>query len=182
MRGAAPRSFVHMIVCSKRAGDGLRNVEYCCGGSGMKVAHDETVACEREGEVVSPFSPSMPSNARVLVLALCALCASAFVLPPAAPAVARSAAAAVASAADIRMDQDDKKAKAAKYKLKSSRSATKRFKVTSTGKLLRHFAGKAHLLRKKRPQRQTKLRRVGSVNDRDLDTYQRLLLVVPKRK
>ena len=117
---------------------------------------------------------------RVLVLALCALCAS--VLPPAAPAVARSAAAAVASASDIRMDQDDKKAKAAKYKLKSSRSATKRFKVTSTGKLLRHFAGKAHLLRKKRPQRQARLRRVGSVNDRDLDTYQRLLLVVPKRK
>jgi large subunit ribosomal protein L35 len=129
---------------------------------------------------ISQFS--FMGSVRVLVLALCALCASAFVLPPAAPAVARSAAAAVASAADIRMDQDDKKAKAAKYKLKSSRSATKRFKVTSTGKLLRHFAGKAHLLRKKRPQRQTKLRRVGSVNDRDLDTYQRLLLVVPKRK
>ena len=64
--------------------------------------------------------------------------------------------------------------------MKSNRSAAKRFKVTSTGKLLRHFAGKAHLLRKKRPQHLAKLRRVGQCNDAELDTYQRLLLVVPK--
>ena len=62
------------------------------------------------------------------------------------------------------------------------RSAAKRFKVTSTGKLLRHYAGKAHLLRKKRPQHLQKLRRVGQCNDAELDTYQRMLLVFPKKK
>ena len=61
-------------------------------------------------------------------------------------------------------------------------SAAKRFKVTSTGKLLRHYAGKAHLLRKKRPQHLQKLRRVGSCNDAELDTYQKMLLVFPKKK
>ena len=59
-------------------------------------------------------------------------------------------------------------------------AAAKRFKVTSTGKLLRHYAGKAHLLRKKRPQHLAKLRRVGAVDDAELDTYQKLLLVFPK--
>jgi len=76
----------------------------------------------------------------------------------------------------------NKKAKAATRKMKSSRSAAKRFKVTSTGKLLRHYAGKAHLLRKKRPQHKAALRRVGSVHESELDTYQRMLLVFPKRK
>ena len=74
----------------------------------------------------------------------------------------------------------NKKAKAAVRKVKSSRAAAKRFKVTATGKLLRHYAGKAHLLRKKRPQHLAKLRRVGCVDDAELDTYQRLLLVFPK--
>ena len=41
-------------------------------------------------------------------------------------------------------------------------------------------AGKAHLLRKKRPQHLAKLRRVGCVDDAELDTYQKLLLVFPK--
>merc|ERR1711871_1013727 len=78
------------------------------------------------------------------------------------------------------MTSANKKAKAANRKQKSLRAAVKRFKVTSTGKLLRHYAGKAHLLRKKRPQHLAKLRRVGQVNDAELDTYQRLLLVFPK--
>ena len=76
----------------------------------------------------------------------------------------------------------ERKAKAAVRKAKSSRAAAKRFKVTSTGKLLRHYAGKAHLLRKKRPQHLSKLRRVGQCDDSELDTYQKLLLVFPKRK
>jgi len=76
----------------------------------------------------------------------------------------------------------NKKAKAACRKMKSSRSAAKRFSVTSTGKLLRRQAGKAHLLRKKGPQRKQRLRRVGQCNDAELDTYQRLLLVFPKKK
>ena len=53
--------------------------------------------------------------------------------------------------------------------------------MTGTGKLLRHYAGKAHLLRRKRPQHLARLRRVGQVDDAELDTYQRLLLVKPKR-
>ena len=80
------------------------------------------------------------------------------------------------------MTSANKKAKAATRKQKSSRAATKRFKVTSTGKLLRHYAGKAHLLRKKRPQHLAKLRRVGQCDGAELDTYQRLLLVFPKKK
>jgi len=52
---------------------------------------------------------------------------------------------------DVTMTSANKKAKAACRKSKSSSAAAKRFKVTSTGKLLRNFAGKAHLLRKKRP-------------------------------
>ena len=80
------------------------------------------------------------------------------------------------------MTSVNKKAKAANRKQKSCRSAVKRFKVTSTGKLLRHYAGKAHLLRRKRPQHLQRLRRVGKVNDAELLTYQKLLLVFPKRK
>jgi len=82
----------------------------------------------------------------------------------------------------ISMTSVNKKAKAASRKQKSLRAAVKRFKVTGTGKLLRHYAGKAHLLRKKRPQHLAKLRRVGQVDGAELDTYQRLLLVYPKRK
>jgi len=119
---------------------------------------------------------------RLLVLAALALCASAFVAAPAAPsALARSAVSSSPLFA-TEMTSANKKAKAATRKQKSSRAAAKRFKVTSTGKLLRHYAGKAHLLRKKRPQHLQRLRRVGAVDGAELDTYQRLLLVFPKRK
>lgn len=122
-----------------------------------------------------------------VALSCLAACAQAFVAAPAAP-VAR----AVVSASSLqppaismgtgRGASRNKKAKAAVRKAKSSRAAAKRFKVTSTGKLLRHYAGKAHLLRKKRPQHLSKLRRVGQCDDSELDTYQKLLLVFPKRK
>ena len=75
----------------------------------------------------------------------------------------------------------DKKAKAAVRKQKSARSAAKRFKVTATGKLLRHRAGQAHLKRKKRPQQLQKIRRIGQCDQAELKTYQKMLLVVPKR-
>jgi large subunit ribosomal protein L35 len=114
-----------------------------------------------------------------LLVLLAATCASGFVAAPAGAVAVRSASVAPAAAA-VSMTSADKKAKAAKRKIKSSRAAAKRFKVTATGKLLRHYAGKAHLLRKKRPQHLAKLRRVGSVNDAELDTYQKLLLVFPK--
>merc|ERR1719231_702970 len=115
-----------------------------------------------------------------LLLVLAATCASCFVAPPAGALVVRPAVAPAASA--VSMTSADKKAKAAKRKIKSSRAAAKRFKPTATGKLLRHYAGKAHLLRKKRPQHLAKLRRVGGVHESELDTYQKLLLVFPKRK
>jgi len=116
------------------------------------------------------------------LLVLCAACAQAFVVAPQPAVVVASRATAAISPVAISMTSKDKKAKAAKRKVKSYRSAAKRFKVTSTGKLLRHYAGKAHLLRKKRPQHLAKLRRVGSVDGAELDTYQKMLLVFPKKK
>lgn len=85
------------------------------------------------------------------------------------------------SAASPLMTSADKKAKASVRKVKSSRAASKRFKVTATGKLLRRIAGKQHLLRKKRPQKLAALRRVAQVDETQLDTYQSLLLVKPKK-
>merc|ERR1719230_453500 len=126
----------------------------------------------------------------LLVLSSLALCAEAFVSAPAAPAAVRAAAYSSpqqpphvsVSMGTGRGASRNKKAKAAVRKMKSSRAAAKRFKVTGTGKLLRHYAGKAHLLRKKRPQHLAKLRRVGQCADAELDTYQKLLLVKPKRQ
>jgi len=89
--------------------------------------------------------------------------------------------AAVASTPVIDMTSVNKKAKAAKRKQKTNRAAVKRFSVSSTGKLLRHYAGKAHLLRKKRPQHLAKLRKTGAVHESELKTHQKLLGVVPKR-
>lgn len=47
-----------------------------------------------------------------------------------------------------------------KYKLKSSRSILKRFKVTANGKCLRHKACRSHLLQKKTSNRKRQLRKV----------------------
>ena len=49
------------------------------------------------------------------------------------------------------------------YKLKSSRSILKRFKITATGKLLRHKACRNHLLQKKSSKHKQKLRKVVKV-------------------
>mmetsp|Transcript_55973 Transcript_55973/g.105465 ORF Transcript_55973/g.105465 Transcript_55973/m.105465 type:complete len:244 (-) Transcript_55973:149-880(-) len=54
---------------------------------------------------------------------------------------------------------------------KTSHSMRKRFKPTSTGKLLFHRAGKAHLLRKKRPEHKQRLRRSMTIADGQLKTY-----------
>ena len=45
-----------------------------------------------------------------------------------------------------------------KIKLKTHRGAAKRFKLTSTGKVMRHHSGKRHLLGTKKPKR---MRRLG---------------------
>nr|YP_010952236.1 ribosomal protein L35 [Gloiopeltis furcata]WMP13905.1 ribosomal protein L35 [Gloiopeltis furcata] len=52
-------------------------------------------------------------------------------------------------------------------KLKVSKSIFKRFKVTSTGKLLRQKASRSHLLEKKTPKRKRKLRKVVLVSNKD---------------
>ena len=85
----------------------------------------------------------LPSAMRLSLLLVAALaaCASAFVAPAPASAISRSVAF-DAMASPISMTSANKKAKAATRKQKSSRAAAKRFKVTSTGKLLRHYAGK----------------------------------------
>lgn len=54
------------------------------------------------------------------------------------------------------------------YKLKSSSSILKRFKITRTGKLLRHKACRNHLLQKKSSKHKQKLRRVVKVKYVDL--------------
>lgn len=54
-----------------------------------------------------------------------------------------------------------------KYKLKSSKAILKRFKITATGKYLRHKAGRSHLLQKKTATRKQKLRKVMKVESVD---------------
>ena len=54
-----------------------------------------------------------------------------------------------------------------KMKLKTHRGAAKRFKITSTGKVLRWHSGKRHLLGTKLPRRQRKLSGKVEVNPAD---------------
>ena len=54
-----------------------------------------------------------------------------------------------------------------KMKLKTHRGAAKRFKLTSTGKIMRWHSGKRHLLGTKAPRRQRKLANKVQVNPAD---------------
>ena len=54
-----------------------------------------------------------------------------------------------------------------KMKLKTHRGAAKRFKITSTGKIMRWHSGKRHLLGTKAPRRQRKLANKVQVNPAD---------------
>mmetsp|Transcript_27902 Transcript_27902/g.65116 ORF Transcript_27902/g.65116 Transcript_27902/m.65116 type:complete len:122 (-) Transcript_27902:222-587(-) len=117
---------------------------------------------------------------------LCLLCAiagtaNALVHVPMSRHVQVTPAASLLRVADLRMTSVAKKAKAAVKKAKSSSAAQKRFKPTATGKLLRRKAFKAHILTKKHPQRKQSLRRISQVDETQLKTMQKLLLVVPKR-
>ncbi len=53
------------------------------------------------------------------------------------------------------------------YKLKTNKSINKRFKLTAGSKLLKHSAGKSHLLQKKSTNRKRNLRRVKLANGSD---------------
>ena len=66
-------------------------------------------------------------------------------------------------------------AKAKVRKLKTHRGAAKRFKVTSTGKVLRMHSGKRHLLGTKAPKRMRRLGKAVEVSPADAANVRRML-------
>lgn len=54
-------------------------------------------------------------------------------------------------------------------KMKTHRSAAKRYKVTASGKILRRQAGKGHLLAHKSPARKNRITGMVEVSERNLD-------------
>jgi large subunit ribosomal protein L35 len=62
-----------------------------------------------------------------------------------------------------------------KMKLKTHRGAAKRFKVTSTGKIMRMHSGKRHLLGTKKPKRMRRLLKAVPVNPADVGHVRRML-------
>ena len=61
-------------------------------------------------------------------------------------------------------------------KLKTKKSAKKRFKVTKSGKVLRTRAGKSHLMVGTRGKTVRRLKRKGHVHETELKTVRRMLL------
>ena len=62
-----------------------------------------------------------------------------------------------------------------KLKLKTHRGAAKRFKITSTGKVLRPHSGKRHLMGTKLPKRMRHLKKMTAVNPVDVEHVKRML-------
>ena len=60
-------------------------------------------------------------------------------------------------------------------KMKTHRGAAKRFKITSTGKVMRRKAFKNHILEKKSPARKRRLGREAQVTGGDRDRIEKLL-------
>ncbi len=60
-------------------------------------------------------------------------------------------------------------------KMKTSRAAAKRLKVTGTGKIKRHKAFKSHILTKKNKKRKRGLRQATLVSSADMGRMKRLL-------
>ena len=60
-------------------------------------------------------------------------------------------------------------------KLKTKRSAAKRFKVTGTGKLMKMNANKSHILTKKSPKRKRRLRKAVEVDGTNAKMMKRML-------
>lgn len=61
-------------------------------------------------------------------------------------------------------------------KMKTRRSAAKRFKVTGTGEFKRSKAFKSHILEKKSPVRKRNLRKAGLVSKQD---HERVVKMLP---
>lgn len=64
---------------------------------------------------------------------------------------------------------------AKKIKLKTKRGAAKRFKVTGTGKILRHKANKSHILTKKSKKRKNGLKKATTLDSTNMKTAKKLL-------
>ena len=60
-------------------------------------------------------------------------------------------------------------------KMKTQRSAAKRFKKTATGKIKRYKAYKTHILTKMSPKRKRQLRKTGLVSKADTKRVERML-------
>ena len=60
-------------------------------------------------------------------------------------------------------------------KMKTNRSAAKRFKKTGSGKFKRNRAGKSHILTKKKTKRKRRLRHSTTVSKADEKRVRRLL-------
>ena len=61
-------------------------------------------------------------------------------------------------------------------KMKSKRSAVKRFKNTGSGKVKRHHAFLSHILTKKSPKRKRRLRKSGLVSSAEEKRIKQLIL------
>lgn len=62
-----------------------------------------------------------------------------------------------------------------KYKVKTSKSAAKRFKKTGTGKLVRMKANKSHILNKKTTKRKRNLRKDTVVDKTNEKTMKKIM-------
>ncbi|MBR1844952.1 MAG: 50S ribosomal protein L35 [Lachnospiraceae bacterium] len=62
-----------------------------------------------------------------------------------------------------------------KYKVKTSKSAAKRFKKTGTGKLVRMKANKSHILNKKTTKRKRNLRKDTVVDKTSEKTMKKIM-------
>ena len=60
-------------------------------------------------------------------------------------------------------------------KIKTSRSAAKRFKKTASGKIKRKKAYASHILTKKSPKRKRKLRKAGLISATDMARVRRMI-------
>ena len=60
-------------------------------------------------------------------------------------------------------------------KIKTRRSAAKRFKVTGTGEFKRSKAFRSHILEKKSPARKRNLRKAGLVSKQDHERVAKML-------
>jgi len=60
-------------------------------------------------------------------------------------------------------------------KMKTKRSAAKRFKVTGTGKLKRNKAYRRHILTKKSPKTKRNLRKAALVDETNVKSMKRII-------